>query len=85
MGGSAGQRYRVEIGADRIAVVLPEDGETAPSEDGLTVQAAPLTETVARASAGALEHLPVARVGNLVFDASVKTQLERMKDSLIKG
>lgn len=27
----------------------------------------------------------VARVGNLVFDASVKTQLERMKDSLIKG
>jgi F-type H+-transporting ATPase subunit delta len=27
----------------------------------------------------------VARVGNLVFDASVKTQLERMKDSLVKG
>lgn len=27
----------------------------------------------------------VARVGNLVFDASVKTQIERMKDSLIKG
>lgn len=27
----------------------------------------------------------VARVGNLVFDASVKTQLQRMKDTLIKG
>jgi F-type H+-transporting ATPase subunit delta len=27
----------------------------------------------------------VARVGNLVFDASVRTQLQRMKDSLIKG
>lgn len=27
----------------------------------------------------------VARVGNLVFDASVRTQIQRMKDSLIKG
>jgi len=27
----------------------------------------------------------VARVGNLYFDASAKTQLERMKDSLTKG
>lgn len=27
----------------------------------------------------------VARVGNLVFDASVRTQIQRMKESLIKG
>ncbi len=27
----------------------------------------------------------VARVGNLVFDASVKTQLQRMKETLVKG
>lgn len=27
----------------------------------------------------------VARVGNLVFDASVKTQLQRMRETLIKG
>jgi len=27
----------------------------------------------------------VARVGNLVFDASVRTQLQRMKESLVKG
>lgn len=27
----------------------------------------------------------VARVGNLVFDASLRTQLERMKETLIKG
>lgn len=27
----------------------------------------------------------VARVGNLVFDASVRTQVQRMKESLIKG
>ncbi len=27
----------------------------------------------------------VARVGNLVYDASVRTQIQRMKESLIKG
>jgi len=27
----------------------------------------------------------VARVGNLVFDASVRTQIQRMKESLLKG
>lgn len=27
----------------------------------------------------------VARVGNMVYDASVRTQLQRMKESLIKG
>ena len=27
----------------------------------------------------------VARVGNLVFDGSLRTQLQRMKDNLIKG
>jgi 23S rRNA (guanosine2251-2'-O)-methyltransferase len=40
----------------------------AAGADGVVVperRAAPLTETVAKAAAGALEHLPVARVGNL--------------------
>ena len=27
----------------------------------------------------------VAQVGNLVFDGSLRTQLQRMKDNLIKG
>lgn len=47
-------------GAD--AVIVPER------------RAAPLTETVARAAAGALEYIPVIRVGN------VKSALERLKE-----
>jgi 23S rRNA (guanosine2251-2'-O)-methyltransferase len=48
-------------GAD--AVLIPER------------RAAGLTETVAKASAGAIEHLPVVRIGN------VRQQLERLKEA----
>ncbi len=45
----------------RTALAAGADGVVVPER-----RAAGLTETVARASAGALEHLPVARVPNLV-------------------
>jgi len=51
---NVGAILRSALAAGAIGAVLPER------------RAAGLTETVARASAGALEHLPVARVTNLV-------------------
>lgn len=67
------------LGAARLLVLL--DGVEDPHNLGAIIRtahaagadavvilerrAAPLTETVAKAAAGALEHLPVARVGNL--------------------
>ena len=57
-------------GAD--AIVIPER------------RAAGLTETVAKAAAGALEHLPVVRVGNLnrALDEIIPQNAERMKTPL---
>jgi 23S rRNA (guanosine2251-2'-O)-methyltransferase len=49
-----GAILRSALAAGAVGAVIPER------------RAAGLTETVARASAGALEHLPVARVTNLV-------------------
>ena len=58
-----GAIIRTAHAAGAAAVVVPER------------RAAPLTETVAKAAAGALEHLPVARVGNL--NRALETLKER--------
>jgi 23S rRNA (guanosine2251-2'-O)-methyltransferase len=58
-----GAIVRTAHAAGAAAVVIPER------------RAAPLTETVAKAAAGALEHLPVARVANL--NRALETLKER--------
>ncbi len=52
--GNLGSLIRAALSAGAVGVVIPRD------------RACPLTSTVAKASAGAVSHVPVARVTNLV-------------------